>query len=101
MKKSDYEKWVNKRCKGYTDTNYCIIAINGEAGEVAEWYKKAVLRGNPTGEFTDEHLKLELGDLQFYITRLAHLKGWTLSDIMDANVEKIDQRVADGKRSIA
>lgn len=101
MKKSDYQAWVTKSCRGYTDINYCIIAINGEAGEVAEWYKKHELRGNPTGELTEEDLKLELGDLLFYIARLASLKGWSLNDIMDANVEKIEARITAGKRSIA
>lgn len=101
LKKANYEEWVQDRCKPYTDLNYCIIALNGEAGEVAEWYKKAVLRGNPTGEFSDADLLSELGDVLFYLTRLAGLKGWTLNDVMVTNIEKIESRIADGKRSIA
>lgn len=101
MKKSDYQEWVDKRCKGYTDISYSVIALNGEAGEVAEWYKKAVLRGNPTGELSDEDLKLELGDVLFYLTRIASLKGWSLNDVIEANIQKLEDRVAAGKRSIA
>jgi NTP pyrophosphatase (non-canonical NTP hydrolase) len=96
-----YEIFVEKMCKPYTDINYCIIALNGEAGEVAEWYKKHTLRGNPTGKLSPEDLKSELGDVLFYLTRLAQLHGWTLKDIMLSNVEKLEQRIAEGKKSIA
>lgn len=96
-----YEIFVDKQCKGYTDLNYSIIALNGEAGEVAEWYKKYNLRGNPTGELSLQDLKEELGDVLFYLTRLASLNGWTLLDVAQTNVTKIEQRVANGSRSLA
>ena len=96
-----YESWVHENCRPYTDLPYCVIALNGEAGEVAEWYKKAVLRGNPTGELTNQDLLEELGDVLFYLTRLAHLKGWDLRTVANTNRRKIDARVAKGKRSVA
>jgi NTP pyrophosphatase (non-canonical NTP hydrolase) len=96
MTTAEYEKWVESRCQPYTDANYCVVAINEEAGEIAGWWKKHQLRGNPTGSLTVNDLKGELGDVLFYITRLASHYGWTLDEIMNANRAKIDDRVERG-----
>ena len=101
MTPTEFEAHVNDFAKDYTDLNYCVIALNEEAGEVAGWYKKAVLRGNVTGKYTDDDLKGELGDVLYYLTRAARLKGWTLSDIMDFNKAKLDERQAKGYKQIA
>lgn len=94
MKKSEYEAFVNSMSKGYVDQNYLVVALNEEAGEIAGWYKKFVLRGNPTGKLTQDDLKSELGDVLFYLTRLAALNGWDLDSIMDFNKAKLEQRIA-------
>ena len=101
MQTTDYEKWVEARCQPYTNINYCIIALNEEAGEVAGWYKKHTLRGNPLGNKTHEDLKGELGDVLFYLTRLAAHHGWSLSDVMEHNKTKIEERVKKGMKIIA
>lgn len=93
MTAPEYEVHVSQHAKEDLDLNYAVIALNGEAGEVAEWYKKAVLRKNKVG-LTDRDLQEELGDVLFYLTRLAQLKGWTLAEIMDINKLKLDGRVA-------
>lgn len=99
MKVKDYEAYVAEHSKPEVDLNYVVIALNEEAGEVAGWYKKAVLRGNKIG-LTDDDLKKEFGDLLFYLTRGAAIKGWSLKDLMDANVAKLDERRAKGFRQI-
>lgn len=91
MKIKEYEEFVDKSSKPEVDLNYLVIAVNEEAGEIAGWYKKAVLREKKVG-LTDDDLMSELGDLQFYLTKLAHLKGWTLKDVMRFNVEKLVAR---------
>lgn len=93
MTTQEFETHVQAKAKDDLDLNYAVIAICGEAGEVAEWYKKAVLRKNKVG-LTDHDLALELGDVLYYLTRAAQLKGWTLAQIMDWNQEKLDARVA-------
>lgn len=94
MTTTEYEAYVKSRCQPFFDLNYAVIALNGEAGEVAEWFKKVVLRGNKLGLLTDEDLKKELGDVLFYLTGIALLKGWTLEEVMDTNKSKLDDRVA-------
>lgn len=91
MTKKEYEEYVLMRCKNYVDLNYSVIALNEEAGEVAGWYKKVVLRGKAKG-LTDDDLKGELGDCLFYLTCIARVKGWTLNDIMEFNRDKLDAR---------
>ncbi len=95
----EYEDYVTSRCQPFTDLNYCIVALNGEAGEVAEWHKKYNLRGNIL-ELTKDDLKEELGDVLFYLTRLASLEGWSLQDVMEANKAKLDDRVAKGFKQV-
>jgi NTP pyrophosphatase (non-canonical NTP hydrolase) len=99
MTTTEFEQHVADNVQGDLDLNYAVIAINGEAGEVAEWYKKAVLRGNVVG-LTDRDLQEELGDVLYYLTRIAQLKGWTLSEVMDVNKVKLDGRKQKGFKQI-
>lgn len=101
MTRKEYEEYVQSRLSDYVTPEYCVIAINEEAGEIAGWWKKAVLRGNPTGKYTDDDLKGECGDALFYLTALIRKKGWTLDEVMEFNRAKLDKRVADGKRIVA
>ena len=75
------------------------VGIGGEAGEVQELLKKHVRDGR---EIHDD-LRLELGDVLHYLTRIAAQFGMTLEEIMLANQEKIERRhakrVAGMKRS--
>ena len=97
----EFEAHVEEHVAHDLDLNYCVIAMNEEAGEVAGWYKKAVLRGNPTGKFTDDDLKGELGDLLYYLTRAAQVKGWSLAEVMAFNKAKLDARRAANMKIIA
>ena len=98
---SEYETYVLKRCQPYTTPNYCVVAINEESGEIAGWWKKYELRGNPTGKLSEDDLKGELGDVLFYLTRMAYHYNWSLEDIMKHNKAKLDNRVDKNMRSIA
>lgn len=93
MTTTEYEKHVMSHLQPFCNLTYLALALNGEAGEVAEWVKKVVLRVNPQG-LTDDDLKGELGDVLWYLTAIALTKGWTLDDVMTANKTKLDARVA-------
>lgn len=101
MTNDEFETHVAANSKLDLDLNYAIIGINEEAGEAAGWHKKFNLRGNPTGKFTPEDLKGELGDILFYTTRAATLMGWTLAEVMAENKRKLDERKGKGLRIIA
>lgn len=100
MDQTEYQAAVERHVRYHVDENYCVIAINEEAGEIAGWYKKYKLRGNPTGKLTKDDLKGEIGDVLYYITRLAAINGWDLSNIMDFNIQKLDDRTAKNMRMV-
>lgn len=65
------------------------LGLNGEAGEVAEAIKKTYFHG----AFSDPlALKLELGDVLWYTTYMCSLHGWSLSDVMKLNLQKLQER---------
>lgn len=97
---TEYEKFVEEFAKDYVDENYLVVAINEEAGEIAGWYKKYVLRGNPTEKFSRDDLKGELGDLLYYLTRMANLNGWSIEEVQQTNMDKLRKRVAEQKRMV-
>lgn len=72
---------------------YVTLGLTGEAGEAAEVIKK-VLR-NDCGKLTEEarqKLKYELGDVLYYLARVAAEAGFPLSEIAQGNVEKLEDR---------
>ena len=95
-----YEDFVAEFAHDYVDENYLVVALNEEAGEIAGWYKKYRLRGNPTGAFSMDDLKGELGDLLYYLTRMANLNGWSINDVQQFNMAKLRKRVAEKKRMV-
>lgn len=92
MKVRDFEEFVSYRAAmPLGDDSYNVIGLCGEAGEVAEWVKKAQFRKNKT--FTEEMLKLELGDVLHYVTRIAINHGWGVKDLMAGNIAKLEARL--------
>lgn len=81
---------------------YPALGLAGEAGEIAEKVKKwlrgdhlkaLTAEGQETNEgYFREALLKELGDPLWYITSLADDLGFTLQDVVDANVEKLSSR---------
>ena len=95
MTLEEYEKRVKDFDKSDGSWEYYILGLCGESGEIAELFKKHKRIGGWHVELDKEKLKLELGDLCWYLTRIATLYGMTLSEILDANVEKLDKRHAE------
>jgi NTP pyrophosphatase (non-canonical NTP hydrolase) len=76
------------------DISYCALGITGEAGEVADHVKK-MLRDDK-GQLTDDRkqsIKKELGDVLWYIARMAGKLGYTLDDVAITNIEKTKDRI--------
>lgn len=72
---------------------YPCLGLNGEAGEVAEKYKK-VLR-DQNGRLSPEikeQIALELGDVLWYVADIAFELGYQLSTIADMNIKKLQSR---------
>ena len=69
------------------------LGLTGESGEVADLVKKHIGHGHP---LDDDKLKLELGDVLWYIAGLAYVLGFTLQEVADANTAKLMKRFPNG-----
>lgn len=91
-----YDKWL-KGVVRFPSPNYAAFGLAGESGEVMEnikklhrkygdgWVKKAT-----DGEKFD--ILDELGDVLWYVTRLAHLMGGSLEEVAIYNKQKLTTR---------
>lgn len=74
---------------------YLALGLGGEAGEVQESVKKWQRGQAAMGELDAEHLdgvEHELGDVLWYLARLADVLGYDLEDIAEMNREKLVAR---------
>ena len=76
---------------------YPILALCGEAGELANTYKK-VIRGDykDTDPKVRAALESELGDILWYLAAVATDLGMDLNDIARFNLKKLKLRKATG-----
>lgn len=75
---------------------YPLMGLSGEAGEAGECieHAKKIIRDddNKISPERREKLKYELSDVFFYLTASANDLGFSLEEIMQANVEKLTSR---------
>ena len=79
---------------------YPTLGLSGEAGEVADKVKKVIR--DQSGVFdapTREAIKLELGDVLWYVAQLAGELGYDLDQVAQANIDKLASRAARGRIS--
>jgi len=76
---------------------YLGLGLAGEAGEVCGKLSKIIRdkHGVVTSD-TKEELKKEIGDCCWFISRLAVELGYSLEEILEANVAKLTSRKARG-----
>jgi NTP pyrophosphatase (non-canonical NTP hydrolase) len=70
---------------------YLTLGLASEAGEVSGVVKKWV-RGDHTSQAMQDKMKSELGDVCWYIARLADELSIPLSEILEANKDKLIAR---------
>lgn len=68
-----------------------VLGFLEEAGEVAGVLKR-LSRGDYGPEQAGVYLSKELGDCLWYLARIAADNGWALSDIAQANLDKLESR---------
>lgn len=97
MNFEDYQKVIETfavypRDNELIAVSYLALGLNGEAGEVADEVKKAIRNDGQIS--TERRAKIldEIGDVLWYITRLAIEFDTPLSEIAQANIEKLEKR---------
>ena len=77
---------------------YPTLGLAGEAGEVADKVKKVLRdRGGDFDPEVCEAIKLELGDVLWYVAQLSSELGFLLDDVAAANLEKLSSRAERGR----
>jgi len=79
------------------DVPYLALGITGEAGEIADHVKKMLRDDN--GIMTEERetaLLSELGDVLWYVARMAGRLGVSLDSVAHKNLRKIEDRIHRG-----
>lgn len=70
-----------------------VMGLCGESGEVIDIVKKWLSQGH---ELDKEKLKLELGDVAWYLAEAATALDMKLEDVFQANLDKLAKRYPDG-----
>lgn len=79
---------------------YPSLGICGEAGEVADKVKKVVRdKGGVFSEETKEEIAKEIGDVLWYCAILSDNLGYSLDDIANMNLNKLESRYQRNKLS--
>lgn len=100
-----YSKWAADKAVYNTDVfyhvdgllyhapwTYPVHALAEEAGEVNGKIAKFVRKHGTDMEALQEVVKKELGDVLYQVSETARQFKMTLQDVVDANVEKLDDR---------
>ena len=72
------------------------VGLAGEAGEALEIVKKIKYGKKPLNDESREHFKKELGDALWYIAEAAKGAGLLLSEVVEANIKKLETRYPNG-----
>ena len=70
------------------ELSYLALGLNGEAGEVADKIKKHLR----DGKLDIGGIVYELGDVCWYVARLAESLGYSLEDVLEINHSKLESR---------
>lgn len=93
-KKFDFFEPEDLKAVGFVEK---VLGLTGEAGEVADKIKK-ILRDRD-GEMTEEDkqgVTKELGDTLWYLATIARYLEIPLSEVAEANIEKLEGRLKRG-----
>jgi len=102
MRVREYEKfvkdfWTSRRVEDESNELrqkfIMTVGLGGEVGEVLELLKKDVR----DGKLDVDDLALELGDVLYYLVKIADSHGLRLKDLMERNKAKLEHRRKYGK----
>jgi len=96
MQISDYESQAMRTARVEDDKEaqvLAVLALCGEAGELANLVKKKFAYKKP---ITRDQIGDELGDVLWYVARVAQAYGLSLESVAHMNLVKLKKRFPDG-----
>ena len=93
------EKTKNTWISNDKDLERVVLGICGEAGEVAEFFKKFYRedKDSETATFDYSGIRKEIGDTLYYLAMLCNILGMKLEDVAQVNITKLADRQKRGK----
>lgn len=109
MNYEDYDKLIQDTARNYDESDaratdgshiptYAALGLAGETGEVVEMVKKAIRTLTPMDK---ARVALELGDVCWYVARMAQVLGFTFEDVLALSNTKLRRRLQAGKQDEA
>lgn len=96
MEANEYQKLaartINNNLLDMEKEKHALHGMVGEVGELHSLYQK-VYQGHT---FDEEHAKKEVGDLLWFVAEYCTAMNWSMSDIMQMNIDKLKARFPDG-----
>lgn len=92
----DYQRAAMRTANNLTSEQLIlngVLGLNGEAGEIADLYKKASFQGH---ELDKQRMIEECGDLLWYCAIMAQGLGVTLNEVATMNITKLKRRYPKG-----
>lgn len=100
MEINEYQKLAMRTLNPEIDKKELILnasmGLCGESGEVIDLVKKHLFQGH---NLDDEKLIKELGDVAWYLAEAATALNVDLSEILEKNIKKLENRFPDGFNS--
>lgn len=100
MEINEYQKLAMRTLNTEIDKKELILnasmGLCGESGEVIDLVKKHLFQGH---DLDDEKLIKELGDVAWYLAEAATALNVDLSEILEKNIKKLENRFPDGFNS--
>ena len=78
------------------DLLHMAVGVSGEAGELLDAVKKSAIYGKPLDH---KNMVEELGDLEFYMSRIRQIIGVSRDEVLEKNYEKLSKRYSEGSYS--
>ena len=72
------------------------VGLSAESGEFMEIVKKIIFQGKPYSEDNVRHMKIELGDVMWYLAQACMALDTDFDELMAMNVEKLSARYPAG-----
>ena len=90
MTANEYQNFCQSVRIFSADDVYAVLNLPGEVGELLSLMAKARRDGRKFDY--DQNVKKELGDIMWSVAIIALDHGFTLQDILDANMAKLSKR---------
>ena len=69
-----------------------FVGLASEAGETLDILKKKWFHSEKPADFFKEKIRLELGDIVYYLLMAMHLTGLTMEEVLEGNRLKLESR---------